>query len=216
MQGNANSTFDHRALAEIQSIGDLSNKIALITGASSGLGRAMSQAYAAAGAFIVNADLTPNPPKAPLLEETMKESGRNYSTPTVDLVNQQFPSADGKPRMAFVQCDVTSAESVQNAVAFTVQQYGRLDIMVNNAGITCRDDTSGDRRRTHETSEESFDVGIKVNVKGVWLGIKYATAQMLNQQPHSSGDRGWIINLCSIMGLIAIPEAAVYCATKGT
>lgn len=214
MQGLSNATLDHRALAKIQSIGDLSNKIALITGASSGLGRAMSQAFAAAGAFIVNADLTPNPPKAPLLEKMMEASGRNYDLPTVELVNQEFPSADGRPRMAFVQCDVTKGDSVRDAVAFTVQQYGRLDIMVNNAGITCQSPDSA-RQRTHETSEDLFDIGMKVNVKGVWHGIKYSCAQFLNQEPHSSGDRGWIINLCSIMGLVATANAAVYCATKG-
>lgn len=167
MQGNANATLDRRALAQIQSIGDLSNKVALITGASSGLGRAMSQAFAAAGAFIVNADLTPNPPKTPLLEKEMEGSGRNYELPTVDLVNQQFPSQGGAPRMAFVQCDVTKGESVKNAIAFAVQQYGRLDIMVNNAGITCQD-ANTPSPRTHETDERLFDVGFNVNVKGVW------------------------------------------------
>lgn len=55
----------------------------------------------------------------------------------------------------------------------------------------------------------------EVSLMSARNGIKYATAQMLNQEPHSSGDRGWIINLCSIMGLVALTNAAVYCATKG-
>lgn len=203
------------SLAEIQSIGDLSNKIALITGASSGLGRAMSQAYAAAGAFIVNADLTPDPPRAALLEKQFEGSGRDYTTPTVELVNNQFPSSSGKPRMAYVKCDVTNAESVEAAVAFAVETYGRLDIMVNNAGVTGQDNAEGGKR-THEESSKRFDFAINVNVKGVWLGIKYATAQMLKQEPHSSGDRGWVINLCSIAGLVGLPNAAIYSATKGT
>lgn len=199
---------------DMQSIGDLSNKIALITGASTGLGRAMSQAFAAAGAFIVNADLTPNPPKAPLLEKHFEGTGRDFTMPTVELVNQQFPTSDGKPRMAFVKCDVTSAESVQAAVAFAVEKYGRLDIMVNNAGISGQDGVEGGRR-THEEDEGKFNLAMNVNVKGVWLGIKYATAQMLKQEPHSSGDRGWIINLCSILGLVGLEGAAIYAATKG-
>lgn len=214
MQGTAFASLNSKELSEIQQIGDLSNKIALITGASSGLGRAMSQAFAAAGAFIVNADLTPNPPKAPILEKTMQGSGRDYETPTVDLVNKQYPSSDGRPRMAFVECNVTKAESVEAAVAFAVKTYGRLDIMINNAGITAQDPKTK-RSRTHEADEKMFDIGFDVNVKGVWLGIKYATAQMLKQEPHSSGDRGWIINLCSIMGVVGLPGAAVYCATKG-
>lgn len=215
MQGTAFASLNGRELAEIQQIGDLNNKIALITGASSGLGRAMSQAYAAAGAFIVSADLTPNPPKTPILEKQMQSSGRDYTMPTVDLVNKQYPSSDGRPRMAFVECNVTKAESVEAAVAFAVKTYGRLDIMVNNAGVTGQDPQSGRQGRTHETSEKLYDIGFDVNVRGVWLGIKYATAQMLKQDPHSSGDRGWIINLSSIMGVVGLSGAAVYCATKG-
>lgn len=216
---NGNTTLNNPALAHIQQIGDLSNKIALITGASSGLGRAMSQAFAAAGAFIVNADLTPNPPKAPVLEQNLAgntATGKNFDTPTVDLVNQQFPSSDGRPRMAFVQCNVTKSDSVEAAVAFAVETYGRLDIMINNAGVTAQDPgTYTHSMRTHEVPEKYYDIGMEVNVRGVWLGLKHATAQMLKQEPHSSGDRGWIINMCSIMGSVALSGAAVYCATKG-
>lgn len=214
MSGNDGATLSGQSLAQIQHIGDLSNKIALITGASSGLGRAMSQAFAAAGAFIVNADLTPNPPKAPLLEKTMAGRGINFDMPTVDLVNSQFPSQDGRPRMAYVQCDVTKTASVEAAVAFAVQTYGRLDIMINNAGVTAQP-PGGRNLRTHEMSEKVYDIGMDVNVRGVWLGIKHATAQMLKQEAHTSGDRGWIINLCSIMGVVGLPGAAIYCATKG-
>lgn len=210
----AQAPISPQGLAEIQSIGDLSNKIALITGASSGLGRAIAQAFAAAGAFIVNADLTPDPPKAPLLEKYFEGTGRDFSSPTVDLVNRQFPSMDEKPRMAYVKCDVTSAQSVEAAVAFAAKTYGRLDIMVNNAGVTAQSPTE-EAKRTHETDEKLFDIGMNINVKGVWLGIKYATAQMLNQDPHTSGDRGWIINLCSILGLVGLETAVVYCASKG-
>jgi NAD(P)-dependent dehydrogenase (short-subunit alcohol dehydrogenase family) len=67
----------------------------------------------------------------------------------------------------------------------------------------------------HETPEESWDQIMAVNGKGVWLGCKYAAGQMLRQDPHPSGDRGWIINLCSILGLVGVPCASIYCATKG-
>lgn len=217
VQGNADARLSEYAPADVQHIGDLSNKIALVTGASSGLGRAISQAFAAAGAFIVNADLTPNPPKAPILEKVMEGTGRNFDTPTVELVNKEFPSADGRPRMAYVQCDVTKAASVEAAVAFAVRTYGRLDIMVNNAGITAQGGGSpaSTGLRTHELPERLYEAGMDVNVRGVWLGIKYAVGQMLKQEPHPSGDRGWIINMCSIMGIVALANAAVYCATKG-
>lgn len=174
----------------------------------------MSQAFAAAGAFIVNADLTADPPKAPMLEKHYEGSGREFTMPTVELVNQQFPSSDERPRMAYVKCDVTSAQSIEAAVAFAVEKYGRLDIMVNNAGVTGQDPEEGGKR-THEEDERKFDHTMSINTKGVWLGIKYATAQMLKQEPHSSGDRGWIINLCSILGLVGLPGAAIYAATKG-
>lgn len=54
-----------------------------------------------------------------------------------------------------------------------------------------------------------------VNGKGVWLGCKYAAAQMLGQEPHSSGERGWIINLASVLGLVGFGGTSVYCASKG-
>lgn len=215
MHSNGNATLNSSAIAEVQHIGDLTNKIALITGGSSGFGRAIAQAYAAAGAYIVSADLNPNPPKSPILENTLKGSGLDLATPTVDLVNTRFPSKTQVPRMMFVQTDVTNSASMEAAVAFTVQNYGRIDIMVNNAGITERATTNSPPGRTHEQSEHTWDKVMAVNAKGVWLGTKFAVAQMLKQELHPSGDRGWIINICSIMGLIAIGTASTYCASKG-
>ena len=115
-------------------IGDLTDRIALITGASSGIGRMIAQAYAAAGAYIVCADITPNPPKTPLLEASAKSRGTDITTPTVEPVNHKWPGGSDKPRSIYVDCDVTKPESVEAAVKATAAQYGRLDIMVNNAG----------------------------------------------------------------------------------
>ena len=117
-------------------INDLTSKVALITGASSSLGRAIALAYAAAGAYVVSADLDPNPRKAPLWAESIKSSGTDIDTPTVDLINSAFPSKNERfsNRCLYVKTDVTKEESVEEAVAFTVREFGRLDVMVNNAG----------------------------------------------------------------------------------
>ncbi|KEF58302.1 uncharacterized protein A1O9_06228 [Exophiala aquamarina CBS 119918] len=127
------------ANSPIGNIASLHNKVALITGASSGLGRCIAQAYAAAGAYVVSADLKETPAAAPVVESALKGEGstQDFSTPTVELVNAQWPAADEgrKQRAAFVKVDVTDEESVRNAVRFAVDTFGRLDIMVNNAGM---------------------------------------------------------------------------------
>ena len=84
--------------------------------------------------------------------------------------------------------------------------------MVNNAGIAIE----GLRGTPiHETADETFDKTIRINARGVFLGCKYATGQMLKQEPHANGDRGWIINTASITGLIGFPGAPSYSASKG-
>lgn len=71
--------------------------------------------------------------------------------------------------------------------------------LVNNAGVASETCTP---TRVHETDEQVWDMVLRVNTKSVFLGCKYAIAQMLKQEPHSSGDRGWVINLGSVWGLV--------------
>jgi len=197
-------------------IGDLSGKVALITGASSGLGRAIAVAFAAAGAYVVCADLTPNLPDTPELRKEM--TGADFKSTTVDLINKQHGDRGDKAVATFVECNVTQSTSVEAAVEETVQTYSRLDIMVNNAGIMPENAQLMRMNRPvriHETDESVFDKGSAVNFKGVWLGMKYATAQMLKQDPLPSGDRGWIVNMASILGLVAVANNSTYCGTKG-
>jgi len=187
----------------------LAGKVALITGASSGIGREIAIAYAAAGAFIACVDLAPTAPK-PAAE------GDTQDFPTHDVLNSQFAAPEGGPsRAIFVQCNVTSATSVEAAVARTVAEYGRLDIMVNNAGILAEAKTEKVFPRIHETPESVWDADMAVNGKGVWLGCKYAVAQMLRQEPHAGGDRGWIINMSSIVGIVGFAGTSSYTASKG-
>lgn len=75
--------------------------------------------------------------------------------------------------------------------------------LVNNAGISIEARLPA---VLHLTDEATWDTTMRVNVKSVFLSCKYALAQMLSQEPHASGDRGWIINISSIMGMIAGPE----------
>ena len=72
--------------------------------------------------------------------------------------------------------------------------------LVNNAGISY--ESKNPPRKIHDTPEEAWDISMAVNGKSVWLGCKYVIGQMLKQEPHSSGDRGWVINLSSIYGLV--------------
>ncbi|KAJ5649377.1 NAD(P)-binding protein [Penicillium longicatenatum] len=179
----------------------LLNKIAIVTGSSSGLGRAISLSYAREGAKVVCADLTPS------ARMNIQDEGEIY---THELIQKEGGQA------IFVTTDVGEANDMQALVQAATNEFGRLDILVNNAGVGLEARRS--LARCHETDEEVWDATMKVNAKSIFLGCKYAITQMLAQEPHSSGDRGWIINMSSIMATIAgktILIKASYCASKG-
>lgn len=173
----------------------LQDKVAIVTGSSSGLGRAIAIRYAQEGAKLICADLTPT-------ARTQEES----SVTTQELIVQ----AGGE--VLFVQTDVSDATAMGSVVAAAVKQYGRLDILVNNAGVAIEARAPA---VLHLTDEATWDTTIQVNAKSIFLGCKYALTQMLAQEPHSSGDRGWIINISSIMGMVGGKESPSYCASKG-
>jgi len=79
----------------------------------------------------------------------------------------------------------------------------QFDSMVNNAGIAIE---AYNPQPIWEYSEDNWDRTLAVNAKGVYLGCKYASAQMIKQEPHGNGDRGWIVNLASILGLVGTPK----------
>ncbi|GKZ70992.1 hypothetical protein AnigIFM50267_006666 [Aspergillus niger] len=175
----------------------LLNKVALVTGSSSGIGRAIALRYAREGAKVACADITPTA-RSPVPNE--------LDITTHDAISQEGGQA------FFLQTDVGDASQMENAVLKTAQQFGRLDIMVNNAGVSLESRTPA---RIHETTNELYDTTMRINTRSVFLGSKYAITQMLKQDPHPSGDRGWIINLSSILGIVAATENPSYCASKG-
>ena len=102
-----------------------------------------------------------------------------------------------------VRNDVTNAAHVEALVAKTVETYGRLDCAFNNAGVT------GDIARTAECTEENWDRTMSVNLKGVWLAMKYEILQMLKQ------GGGVIVNNASVAGLVGMRGGPAYSASKG-
>ncbi|KAF1940571.1 short-chain dehydrogenase/reductase-like protein [Clathrospora elynae] len=179
--------------------GRLSNKIAVITGSSSGIGRATALAFASEGASLVCSDLR-------------EEARTEYATDSSQRTTVQEATSLGA-KAIFVRCDTTSSSEVEALVSKAVEEFGRVDIMVNNAGISIEAGEHGNRP-VWEYDESAFDKTLDVNIKGVFLGIKFASKQMMSQEPGPSGDRGWIVNLASVYGLGGGPGLSGYVASK--
>ncbi|KAF2127804.1 short-chain dehydrogenase/reductase-like protein [Dothidotthia symphoricarpi CBS 119687] len=179
--------------------GRLANKIAVITGSSSGIGRATALAFAREGASIVCSDIR-------------EEARTEYRTDSSDLTTVQEAEKLGA-KAIYLKCDTTSSSDVEALVNKAVEQFGRVDIFVNNAGIAMEAGTHG-HRPIWEFEEDAFDKTLDINVKGVFYGLKFASRQMKDQTPHPNGDRGWIINLASVFGLGGGPGTAAYITSK--
>ena len=159
---------------------NLKSSVALVTGGSSGIGRATALTLAEKGVKVV-------------VSSRDGEEGEK----TLSLIRSQ--GGDG----IFVHADVSQAEDVHNLVKACVRQYGRLDYAVNNAGIVGEPFVP-----TAEYSEETWDEVIAVNLKGVWLGMKYQIPEMLK----TGG--GSIVNMSSVSGLKGGPVGVAYYASK--
>jgi NAD(P)-dependent dehydrogenase (short-subunit alcohol dehydrogenase family) len=158
----------------------LRGKVAIVTGGTSGIGRDTAVLFAKAGAKVVVAGRR---------EAEGKE--------TIDLI--RAAGGDG----LLVKTDVSRAADVRALVQKTVEKFGRLDVAFNNAGI------EGSWSPIAEQSEEDWDSTIDINLKGVWLCLKYEIQQMLKQ-----GGGGVIVNMASVAGFIGSAGAATYCASK--
>jgi len=155
------------------------NKVAIVTGAGSGIGRTCALAFAKEGARVVVADV-------------VAEGGEE----TVRMIKE----SDGDA--IFAKTDVTKAADVEAMVNKAIETYGRLDCAHNNAGI------SSFIHPTAEFIEEEWDRIMSINLKGVWLCMKYEIPQMLKQ------GKGTIVNTASVAGLVGIKGRADYVTTK--
>ncbi|KAF4500108.1 short-chain alcohol dehydrogenase [Fusarium agapanthi] len=163
----------------------LAGKVCIVTGSSSGLGRAIALAYSHEGAHLVCADLQPAARASVNGEEEVN---------TDELIRSNGGQA------IFVETDVTKTAAVEQLASRAVIQFGRIDVLVNNAGISV--EAGKEPRRVHETPEDWWDLTLAVNLKSIFLVSKYVIAQMLKQDKSETGDRGWIINMSSIFGLV--------------
>ncbi len=157
----------------------LGGKVAVVTGAGRGIGRAIARRFAAEGATVIVAARTVADGEA-----------------TVALIEQ----AGGEAR--FIPADVSQDAEVRNLVAETVRAHGRLDALVNNAGI------SGPGKPLEETSEVEWDRVIDTNLKGCYLGMRYAI-------PHlRAAGGGAVVNLSSVLAEQTLPGCTAYTASK--
>lgn len=164
----------------------LADRVCMISGAASGIGRAIARRFAAEGARVIILD----PREDPI------EGGE----PTVDLIRR-----DGGEAKALA-VDVSSWEQVDEAVSDTVAEYGALHVMVNNAAIYTGTDLLS-------TSTEDWDRVMSVNLRGMFNGCKRAVQQMLRQEPIGEA-RGRIVNISSQHGMIACPGDIAYGVSK--
>jgi NAD(P)-dependent dehydrogenase (short-subunit alcohol dehydrogenase family) len=166
--------------AKENTMGRLDGKVALISGGARGQGAVEARIFVREGAQVVFGDI-------------LDTEGKH--------VEAEIRAAGGQA--TYVHLDVTNEASWRAAVATAVDTYGKLNILVNNAGIYIR-------KRIEETTEDDFDQIMAVNVKGVFLGTKHAIPAMRN------AGGGSIINISSTAGLVGNPHGSPsYTATKG-
>ncbi len=161
----------------------LNNKVALVTGAARGIGAAIAQAFVAEGAFVIVSDID-------------EPGGRA----TADSLGAAWLKLDVREEMAWI-----------GAMARVLDSHGRLDVLVNNAGISGMEDAarSGARHDPEHAALADWHAVMRTNLDGVFLGCKHALRVMRRGTPAGS-----IINIASRSGRVGVPAAAAYAASK--
>ena len=156
----------------------LNNKVALITGASKGIGKGIAMRYAREGAAVI-----------------LASRSMDLLSAIADEIN-----SEGGQALA-LKVDVRKSDSIQGVVDTAVEKFDRLDIMVNNAGISMV-------HPSEDLAPEDWTRAVETDLSGVFYGCQSAARQMMKQ------GGGCIINITSIYGLVAAPMRAAYCASK--
>jgi NAD(P)-dependent dehydrogenase (short-subunit alcohol dehydrogenase family) len=154
----------------------LQDKVCIITGGASGIGRAACHIFAREGGKVVVADKS-----AQAAAEVASSAGNGAIS---------------------IEVDVADSASVQRMIRETVERFGRLDVLVNNAGY-------GFAGKVTETDEDDWNKLMHVNINGVFFGCKYAIPEM------AARGGGSIINTASVVAIVGIRDRAAYCASKG-
>ncbi|MGE5473266.1 MAG: SDR family NAD(P)-dependent oxidoreductase [Ignavibacteriales bacterium] len=156
----------------------LAGQTALVTGGSKGIGRAICLALAKEGANVV-----------------ITARNENEIKDTMDKLK-----AMNSESLA-IQADVRSEEDVRRLISIIIDKFGRLDILINNAGVACK-------KRLEDTTLEEYEKVMDTNLKGVFLCTKYAIPYIRESK------NGKIINISSVGGIHGLPEFSIYCASK--
>ena len=159
---------------------DLQDKVAIVTGASSGIGRAFAEYLLERGAVVYGF-----------------ARGRERLNETAEDLGDAFHA---------VQCDVRDEKQVGDAISQAASEAGRIDVLINNAGI-------GKFGSVAELSVDDWDAGMETNARGVFLCTR-AVVPHMRKQNESSGFGGHIINIASIAGLLGNPNLSAYNASK--
>ena len=160
----------------------LKNKTAVISGGGSGIGKAAALKFASEGASVIIADIN-------------EEEGKS----TLKLLQEKSPLS------SFVRCDVSNADDVKRVFSHIEKQYGKLDVIYNNASVYL----SGRDGRVTDIDEEVWDKVISINLRSVFLFCKYGIPLLI------SNGGGTVINTASSAGIIGIPDCDAYTASKG-